>query len=137
MVYTICQTLTLLRAETADTRYVSGIGLIRFSTAFKDSSTFAVEAAFSVTLMTTDPERRNDVRLKVNIRSLLFLTTGIAALCKLYRSVPFGSLAVPIVVYFLAWVVPGASIGFDNWPCRKGLIVGGIVGAVLGGLILL
>ncbi len=75
--------------------------------------------------------------MRFSIRSLLLVTAGVAVLCTLYTFIPHIDFVVPIIVYFFAWTVPGASIGFDIYPSRRGMMLGAVVGASLGGVLFL
>ena len=68
---------------------------------------------------------------------VLLLTANVATLGKLYKSIPFDTLIIPCIAYFLAWIVPGASFAADFWPRRTGVLLGGTIAALVGGLLLL
>ena len=85
--------------------------------------------------MTSSPPTRRTVRLRYSIRSILLLTAGVAILCTLYSLIPYDSVIAPSIVYFLTWIIPFASVGYDVYRSRKGLKLGGMVGALLGGVL--
>lgn len=76
-------------------------------------------------------------RPRFSIRSLLVLTSSVAALCSVYRQIPLDSVIWPTAIYFVAWISPFASVGFDITPARRGLLTGGIAGLIVGALVLI
>lgn len=81
--------------------------------------------------------RRFRLRSRLSIRSRLLVILGMVLLCALVASVPLDSMFVASVVYFSAWLLPGASLGYDLCRSRRGIVIGLLVGALLGGLLLL
>lgn len=81
--------------------------------------------------------RRFRLRERLTIRSVLLSILGMVLLYSLYVSVPLDSMVVSSIVYFLAWLAPGASLGYDLCRSRRGITIGLLVGAWLCGLLLL
>ncbi|PHS17699.1 MAG: hypothetical protein COA78_02955 [Blastopirellula sp.] len=75
--------------------------------------------------------------MQFSIRSLLSVTAGVAVLCMLYRAIPLESLVASSIIYFLAWIIPGISLGYDMKPSRNGLIIGGLIGLFAGAFLLI
>lgn len=68
---------------------------------------------------------------KIEIRSALLTTAGIAAYFSLLGWTDLSSLYATII-YGLAWTLPCASIVHDNTQPQVGAIVGGLAGALIG-----
>jgi hypothetical protein len=86
--------------------------------------------------MTTPGKSRDSFRLQFGIRSLLLLMLSVAIICKIYSAIPLDSLFVPGLAYFAAWIIPGASFGFDLRRSSRGAAWGAIIATVFGGLLL-
>ena len=69
-----------------------------------------------------------------SIRTLLLLAFGVAVTLGLYLSKPVfptWAMFMAVAIYFTAWMLPGASYGFDVCPHRRGLLGGAVVGALV------
>lgn len=81
--------------------------------------------------------RRFRLWARLSIRSVVLSILGMVLLYIQYASVPLDSPVVSSIAYFLAWLVPGASLGYDLGRSRDGIAIGALIGALLGGLLLL
>jgi len=68
---------------------------------------------------------------KLSIRSLLLTTLGIAMLFRIFN---FGASSVNMfhTQLVLAFAIPGASLGYDQFGNSRGIVVGTCLSAILG-----
>lgn len=99
--------------------------------------------------MPPDDSRQRIPYPRISLRSLLLVMGGVAVLSALIVPYQLGHKIWPyhgmellrnygaqLLLYFVAWLIPAMSIGYDNSPSKKGLLFGAAVGFALAETIL-
>lgn len=70
--------------------------------------------------------------MRFSIRSALLVMLSIALILGMLYGFDAGySMYLVIAVYVVAWIIPAASLGFDQDKSADGIIKGALIGAIL------
>jgi hypothetical protein len=76
--------------------------------------------------------------VQYRLRSIVLVTLATSVICALLVSTPKYPRFPPLTLLFwvtaflIAWTVPGASLGLDNYRTRRGLVGGALLGFGVG-----